>query len=128
MTEFIPDLWLYKTKHTRRMNLRNVFHVNTEKDLDYLTNEPSRLTHELSKLYRYIEYKISEIYKHLENNIMVIVSCKSAKYIGPLIIACFLIKYAKMPIGDVLNTMKSKQVDVFDGQIMYSQVLERFGD
>ena len=102
-----------QNKQTRRMNLKNVFHVNAEKDLDYLTNEPSRLTHELSKLYRYIEYKINEIYKNLENNIMVIVSYKSAKYIGPPIIACFLIKYAKMPDGDVLNSMKSKQADDF---------------
>jgi hypothetical protein len=128
MTEFIPDLWLYTTSQVRKINTRHLLHIDTAKELDFLTGDPSRLTHELIKIYRFIKARLGDIHTQLSNHRLVIVSCKTAKYIGPLIIACYLIKYGEMTIGDALNSMKSKKADVFDGQIMYSQILERISE
>ena len=128
MTEFIPDLWLYTTKQTRQMNTRNLLHIDTARDLDFLTGDPSRLTQELIKIYRFVQSKLIDMHRELINNRIVIVSCKTAKYIGPLIIACYLIQYGEMTIGDSLNSMKSKKADVFDGEVMYSQILERISE
>jgi hypothetical protein len=128
MTEFIPNLWLYTTKQTRKINTRHLLHIDTEKEMDYLTGDPSRLTHELIKIYRFVQARLIDIHRELSNNRLVIISCKTAKYIGPLIIACYLIRYGEMTIGDALNSMKSKKADVFDGEVMYSQILERISE
>ena len=125
MTEFIPDLWCYSTRQTKNFNMKNVYHVNCDKDLHYLTFSEHNLTKELDLLYRYIFYKLDDINKQLEDTNIVIVTCKSGKYIAPLVIACYLIKYGKMTIGDALNAMKMKKKDIFEGQIYYSQILER---
>lgn len=125
MTEFIPDLWLYKTKHASKLNTKNILYIACDKDLNYLSFDDTNLTNELLSFYRYISYKLIEIDSALSKCKMVIISCKTGKYIGPLIIACYLIKYGKMTIGDTLNSMKTKKNDVFEGQIYYSQILER---
>jgi len=125
MTEFIPDLWLYKTKQASKLNTKHVLYIACDKDLNYLSFDDTNLTNELLSFYRYISYKLIEIDSALSKCKMVIISCKTGKYIGPLIIACYLIKYGKMTIGDTLNSMKTKKNDVFEGQIYYSQILER---
>jgi protein-tyrosine phosphatase len=123
MTEILPDLWLYKSRDSK--NLVNVFHINCDNDLKFLTNAPDKLIEELKQFYEYTLYKVKTIHEYLKDNRTVVVSCKTGRHLSQIVVAAYLIKYGKLSPGDAMNAMKSKNGELFEGTIYYSQVLEK---
>jgi protein-tyrosine phosphatase len=122
MIEIIPDLWIcrYKDLNTSNITLIDCYH-----DLAFLTNNNDRIKYELVELYKYIKTQIDHIHNKLINNKTVIIACKTCTQLSPLLVCCYLIKYGNMNIIDSLRAVKSKKQDIFEGQVMFSNVLDK---
>lgn len=125
MIEIIPDLWIYKYKDIKNLNTNNIEIIDCTKDLCFLTNNEDRIKYELVKLYQYIDEKIKFINNKLLNNKTIIITCKSCKQLSPLIAASYLIKYGQMEILDALKSIRTKKQDVFENEVMFSNILDK---
>jgi|SaaInlStandDraft_3_1057020.scaffolds.fasta_scaffold177199_1 protein-tyrosine phosphatase len=122
MIEIIPDLWIgrYKDINTSSIVLIDCYH-----DLDFITNSDDRIKYELVELYKYINSKIEFIHAKLNNNNTVIIACKTCTQLSPLVACCYLIRYGNMSIIDSLRAVKSKKHNVFEGRVMFSNILDK---
>jgi len=125
MIEIIPDLWICKYRELDGVNCKNIVIIDCYHDLDFITNDNDRVRHELVELYRYINEKIAIIHKKLTETKTVIVACKTCTQLSPLLVCCYLIRYGGMEIIDSLRAVKSKKDDVFTGQVMFSNILDK---
>ena len=125
MIEIIPDLWIYKYKDITNINTNNIEIINCTKDLCFLTNKEDRIKYELVKLYQYIEAKIKFINTNLIDNKTIIITCNTCKQLSPLIAASYLIKYGQMEIIDALKCIRTKKQDVFEHEVMFSNILDK---
>jgi hypothetical protein len=125
MIEIIPDLWICKYRELEGLNRNNIMIIDCYHDLDFITNDNDRIRHELVELYRYIKTKIAIIHNTLIETKTVIVACKTCTQLSPLIVCSYLIYHGGMEIIDSLNVVKSKKDDVFKGQVMFSNILDK---
>jgi len=125
MIEILPDIWICKYKDLKTINYNNFEIINCYSDLSFLTNELNRINYELVKLYKYINSKIAIIDKCVKENKQIIITCKTCKQLSPLVCAAYMIKYGQMEIIEVLKCLKSKKEDIFEPEIMFSNILDK---
>lgn len=133
MYEIIPDLWICENKLLKNINMNNIINFNCEKDLNFIDRYKNYeynirkeiLKNDLLKMYNYILLNIEKMNTHLMNNEVIIVSCDTCKILSPLLIICFLIKYAKLNIEESILCFESKTNIIVDDEVFFNTLIKK---
>ncbi len=136
MYEIISDLWICKNKNLKKINMRNIIHINCEKDLIYvnrykqynLNMQQTIIKEDIVKAYLYIKDKIDIINLKLKQNELIIISCDTCETLSPLLINCFLIKYGKMNIQETILCLESKTGITIKDDIFFNSIIKKVYD
>lgn len=115
MTEIISGLWIYSTQQANKIKNLEKFPMNFNVSFETLDTK---------KLFQHVLIQLPKIHSCLVNQKIVIVHSNSAGYMAPFLVACYLIKYGNMTVGDALNSIKSKMESAFEDKIHFSEILE----
>ena len=135
MIEILPDLWICKNKHLKKID-DNVYLINCSESLSFLGKfkdykdeiKQNILKYEIVQLYKFVISTIDKIHNLLINNRTIIVSCKTSLQLSPLVIISYIIQYGKLHKNEAIKLFRTKQNELLEDDLFFHNILNKINN
>ena len=135
MIEILPDLWICKNKHLKKID-DNVYLINCSESLSFLGKfkdykdeiKQNILKYEIVQLYKFVMSTIDKIHNLVINNRTIIVSCNTSLQLSPLVIIAYIIKYGKLPKNEAIQLFRTKKNEILEDDLFFHNILNKINN